>query len=108
MTLPSPSVRTVQLPISLTELMLMISEELQTRLVSRFDKVLLHAQALQVAHHDVLKSRVVAAETSIGKVDSTCDQDLFVDHNVRAFVAPGDWTFEPCASHYDTASAYLS
>ena len=84
-----------------------IVEELQTRLVSRFVKVLLHAQALQITHHDVLKGRVASAESALGKVDSVQDQDLFIDHNVRPFVAPTDWTFQPCSSHYDTASLFL-
>jgi formin-binding protein 1 len=79
-------------------------EELQTRLVNRFVKLLLHAQALQIAHYDVLKGRVASAETAIGAVDPARDQDLFIDHNVRPFVAPGDWAFEPCSGHYDKAS----
>lgn len=69
---------------------------------------MLHAQALQKMHHDVLKGRVTSAEMSIGEVDPVRDQDLFVDHNVRPFVAPGDWIFEPCSGHYDTVSASLS
>jgi hypothetical protein len=54
-----------------------------------------------MTHHDVLKGRVASAEAAIGEVDPVRDQDLFVEHNIRPFVAPGDWTFEPCASHYD-------
>jgi formin-binding protein 1 len=54
-----------------------------------------------MTHHDVLKGRVASAEAAIGEVDPVRDQDLFIEHNIRPFVTPGDWTFEPCASHYD-------
>lgn len=82
-------------------------EELQTRLVTKFVNVLLQAQTLQIRHHDMLKGRTTSAETSIGAVDPVRDQDLFIDHNIRPFMAPGDWTFEPCSTHYDTVSASL-
>lgn len=81
-----------------------ITEELQTRLVSRFVKILLHAHELYVSHQDVVKGRLVAAENAIQQVDPVRDQDLFVDHNIRPFVAPSDFVFEPCSSHYDTVS----
>jgi len=77
-------------------------QELQTHLVNRFVEVMLHAQALQITHHEVLKGRIVSTEVAIGEVDPVRDQDLFIDHNVRPFVKPGDWAFEPCSSHYDT------
>ena len=56
----------------------------------------------------MLKGRITSTETAIGEVDPVRDQDLFIDYNVRSFVAPGDWTFEPCVSHYDTVGVYLS
>lgn len=82
------------------------TEELQTRLVVRFAKVLLHAQDLQLSHQDTLKTRIVAAETALGAIDPTRDQDLFIEHNIRPFTAPADWTFEPASIHYDTASSF--
>ena len=32
------------------------------------------------------------------------DQELFIEHNLRPFDSPTDWTFEPCSSYYDTVS----
>ncbi|KAL0581179.1 Protein BZZ1 [Marasmius crinis-equi] len=78
------------------------SEVLQSRLVGRFTKVLLHAQALQLSHLDVLKGRLTGVEASLNHVDPPKDQDLFIDFNVRPFSAPPDWDFEPCHSFYDT------
>ncbi|KAJ6621842.1 hypothetical protein B0H10DRAFT_2162903 [Mycena sp. CBHHK59/15] len=51
-------------------------EILQSRLVTRFAKILTHAQALQLTHLDVLKTRLAGP--------------------------PSDWKFEPCVNHYDT------
>jgi hypothetical protein len=58
-----------------------------------------------MVHHDGFKDRVAAARDAIVKVDPGRDQDLFIDHNIRPFVVPGDWTFEPCSHHYDTVGA---
>jgi hypothetical protein len=80
-------------------------EILQTRLVERFTKILLHSQALQSSHLDALKSRLAAVETAFGDVNPSKDQDLFIEHNIRPFSAPSVWKFEPCAVHYDTASS---
>ncbi|KAF7985605.1 hypothetical protein HWV62_3913 [Athelia sp. TMB] len=77
-------------------------EELQTRLTARFTQVMLHAQQLQLQHQDGLKGRIAIVQTAVGQVNPVQDQDLFVDHNIRPFSAPADWTFEPCSSHYDT------
>uniref|UniRef100_A0A0W0G7Q7 Uncharacterized protein n=1 Tax=Moniliophthora roreri TaxID=221103 RepID=A0A0W0G7Q7_MONRR len=74
---------------------------LQARLVERFTKILLHAQALQLSHLDVLKGRLAALEASLGQVDPPKDQDLFIEFNIRPFSAPADWTFEPCHNFYD-------
>ncbi|KAI3616200.1 hypothetical protein WG66_014005 [Moniliophthora roreri] len=76
-------------------------ELLQARLVERFTKILLHAQALQLSHLDVLKGRLAALEASLGQVDPPKDQDLFIEFNIRPFSAPADWTFEPCHNFYD-------
>lgn len=63
--------------------------------------VLNHAQALTAGHLDSLKKRVGGVEQALGDVSAGKDQNLFIDFNIRPFVAPTDWTFEPCASHYD-------
>jgi hypothetical protein len=84
-------------------------EIIQRRLVERFTKILLHSQSLQLGHLDNLKSRINGVELALGKVDPAKDQDLFIEHNLRPFSVPGDWVFEPCATHYDTVgSFYLS
>jgi len=63
--------------------------------------ILGHAQALTSSHLDTLKKRVGVVEQALGDVSAGKDQNLFIDFNIRPFVAPADWTFEPCASHYD-------
>jgi len=70
--------------------------------VARFTKVLIHSQTLQIAHQDVLKDRLARVETVLGQVNPAQDQDIFIDHNIRSFSVPADWTFEPCPNHYDT------
>jgi hypothetical protein len=79
---------------------------LQRRLVERFTKILLHSQSLQLGHLEALKNRIRGVEAALGRVDSPKDQDLFIEHNIRPFTAPNDWTFEPCATHYDSASPF--
>ncbi|KAF9267293.1 hypothetical protein L218DRAFT_1060412 [Marasmius fiardii PR-910] len=78
------------------------SQVLQARLVERFTQVLIHAQALQIGHLDVLKGRLSGLETSFKQVDPARDQDLFIDLNIRPFTAPPDWVFEPCHNFYDS------
>ncbi|KAJ8523239.1 hypothetical protein ONZ45_g333 [Pleurotus djamor] len=78
-------------------------QELQTRLVDRFVKILLHSQALQQSHLDAVKSRLAVVEGALGGVNPTKDEGLFIEYNVRTFNVPGDWAFEPCTIHYDTA-----
>lgn len=75
---------------------------MQTHLVNRTISILIQAQALQFAHQDALKARIASTDRAIEGVDPVRDQDLFIDHNIRPFVAPADWTFEPCSGHYDT------
>ncbi|KAF8895149.1 hypothetical protein BD779DRAFT_1797047 [Infundibulicybe gibba] len=78
-------------------------QALQSRLTERFTKVLLHSQALQVNHLDILKARISSAENVLGQVNPARDQSLFIEYNIRQFTAPSDWKFEPCMNHYDTA-----
>ncbi|KAJ7095722.1 hypothetical protein B0H15DRAFT_826828 [Mycena belliarum] len=75
---------------------------LQGRLVRRFAANLSQAQALQMSHLDGLKDRLAGVAAALAQVDPARDQDLFIEYNVRAFAAPGDWKFEPCVHHYDT------
>ncbi|KAL1760436.1 hypothetical protein FB107DRAFT_203028 [Schizophyllum commune] len=75
---------------------------LLTRLVQRFSKILLHAQALESAHLDTLKGRVGAVEAAFNGVDTGADQQLFIEYNIRPFAAPPDFKFEPCTNYYDT------
>ncbi|KAG6827113.1 hypothetical protein H0H92_013157 [Tricholoma furcatifolium] len=72
------------------------------RLVERFAKILQHSQALQISHLDSLKNRINRVNAAFGAVDAAKDQNLFIDHNIRPFTAPDDWSFEPCPTHYDT------
>ncbi|KAF9778598.1 hypothetical protein BJ322DRAFT_1091523 [Thelephora terrestris] len=79
-----------------------LENRLQTGIIEKATKVLSHAQALTSNHLDTLKKRVGVVEQALGNISAEKDQNLFIDFNVRPFVAPADWTFEPCASHYDT------
>lgn len=72
-------------------------------MINRLAKVVVHAQALQISHLDVLKTRIVRTEDVLNLVNPRNDQDLFIEYNIRPFEAPGDWIFEPCAVHYDTS-----
>lgn len=77
-------------------------EVLQRRLLERAAKILLHGQILEDEHLDTLKSRIVFVKEKLEQVDIARDQDLFIDHNIRPFIAPDEWAFEPCPNHYDT------
>ncbi|KAI0287946.1 hypothetical protein BC826DRAFT_1168600 [Russula brevipes] len=79
-----------------------VSQHLQSNYITNVATVLRHAQALQLTHYDTLKNQVSAVDASISSVDPKKDQELFIEHNLRPFGAPADWTFEPCAIHYDT------
>ena len=76
-------------------------EQLQTGIIDRAVGILSHAQTLTSSHLDTLKKRVGAVERALGEVSAGKDQNLFIDFNVRPFVAPADWAFEPCINHYD-------
>ncbi|THH27874.1 hypothetical protein EUX98_g6316 [Antrodiella citrinella] len=77
-------------------------QELQTDLLIKFTKIMVHAQALESSHLDNLKSRVAAAETAFNAIAPLQDQNIFIDHNIRSFFAPPDFVFEPCGVYYDT------
>lgn len=82
------------------------AERLQEHIVQKYISVLHHAQALQITHYDVLRTLVTAADTALTEVDAQKDQAMFIDYNIRPFSMPTDWTFEPCASHYDTVYSF--
>ncbi|KAJ6585189.1 hypothetical protein B0H19DRAFT_1108684 [Mycena capillaripes] len=75
---------------------------IQSRLVTRFTKILSHSIALHMSHLDALKTRQAGVEAVLEQVDPSRDQDIFIEHNIRPFNAPNDWKFEPCVNHYDT------
>jgi len=80
------------------------TEVLQRRLVDRFVRVLLRSQQLTSNNLDCLKSRIAGVSSKLAQVNTIKDQELFIDYNIRTFVAPEDWKFEPCSFHYDTVS----
>ncbi|KAF8558331.1 hypothetical protein OG21DRAFT_1475027 [Imleria badia] len=82
-------------------------QELQTRLVENCTNVLLQAQTIQVSHQEVLKDRLASVTVALDGIQPHKDQNLFVDLNIRPFTLPGDWSFEPCTSHYDTGEICL-
>jgi formin-binding protein 1 len=58
----------------------------------------------QFNHYDALRNQVSVVDTAISSVDPKKDQELFIEHNLRPFDSPTDWTFEPCSRYYDTVS----
>lgn len=82
-------------------------QTLHTQLMSSLVAILSAAQRLHNSHSTALQSRAASVDAALQAVDATADQDLFIDHNIRPFGSPGDWTFEPCATHYDTGEMSL-
>ena len=78
------------------------TELLHTQLVTRLAAIVVQAQTLDNHYLDALKSHVSQTESSFREVNPTKDQEIFIDHNITQFAAPNDWSFEPCATHYDT------
>lgn len=74
---------------------------LQDRLVHRLTQILLQAQALQLNNLELLKGRLMEVEKCLSGVDTSRDQELFIEYNIRPFSAPKDWKFEPCPNFYD-------
>ncbi|CCM05936.1 uncharacterized protein FIBRA_08175 [Fibroporia radiculosa] len=77
-------------------------QTLHSQLITKLACIMLQAQALQKNHLDTLSGHIAAAEGKIGAISPRADQDLFIEHNIRAFMLPPDWSFEPCATHYDS------
>ncbi|KAI0270983.1 hypothetical protein BGY98DRAFT_1100477 [Russula aff. rugulosa BPL654] len=78
-------------------------QHFQSKYIINVAAVLHLAQELQSSHYDSLKSQVSVVDAAISSVDPKKDQELFIEHNLRPFDSPTDWTFEPCTRHYDTA-----
>lgn len=81
-----------------------LEDELQiihAQAVQGLVSVLAHAQGLQLNHHDIIKSRLSAVENKLRAIDTSKDQDIFIEYNIRPFSPPKDWKFEPCATFYD-------
>jgi len=76
-------------------------QTLQTQLLNKFVFIMMQAQALQKNHLEALRLHITATEGRLQAVNPQWDQNLFIEHNIRAFMLPGDWSFEPCATHYD-------
>lgn len=78
-------------------------QHLQSNYITNVVTVLQHAQALQLSHQDALKNQASVVVVALTEINSKKDQALFIEHNLRPFDSPTDWSFEPCAAHYDTA-----
>ncbi|KAI9443492.1 hypothetical protein H4582DRAFT_2072520 [Lactarius indigo] len=78
-------------------------QHLQSNYITNVVTVLQHAQALQLSHHDALKNQASVVGVALTEINSKKDQAVFIEHNLRPFASPTDWSFEPCASRYDTA-----
>ncbi|TFK23395.1 hypothetical protein FA15DRAFT_670509 [Coprinopsis marcescibilis] len=77
-------------------------QSIQTRLVQRLAKILIHCQSIQLQHLDAIKSRVASVQAKFNAVNTLKDQELYISHNIRPFSEPLNWKFEPCTGHYDT------
>ncbi|KAH9168432.1 hypothetical protein EDB89DRAFT_2073863 [Lactarius sanguifluus] len=78
-------------------------QHIQSNYITNVVTVLQHAQALQLSHHDALKNQASVVGVALTEINFKKDQAVFIEHNLRPFASPTDWSFEPCASHYDTA-----
>lgn len=79
-------------------------ERLQRHLVERFIKILQNSQHLELNSIDGQKTCIENLNGKLNEVDAAADQELFINLNIRTFVAPEDWKFEPSPIHYDTVS----
>ncbi|KDQ20989.1 hypothetical protein BOTBODRAFT_27000 [Botryobasidium botryosum FD-172 SS1] len=55
-----------------------------------------------LAHYAKL-SQISDLQAALGAVNERKDQELYINHNRRAFTVPSDLAFEPCPGFYDTA-----
>ncbi|KAI0373757.1 hypothetical protein BV20DRAFT_962334 [Pilatotrama ljubarskyi] len=76
-------------------------QDLQSRLLTGFVRILKDAQDIQLKHLDAVRSHLTDTQAALDAVSPQADQDLFIDYNVAPFAPPADWTFEPSAVHYD-------
>jgi len=66
--------------------------------------VLQHSQQLELNSLDSHNTRIGSVNAKLNEVDISEDQELFMDLNIRTFVIPADWKFEPSPIHYDSVS----
>jgi hypothetical protein len=83
------------------------TERLQCHLVERFVKVLQYSHQLELNSLDGQKTRIENLNSKLNEVDIAEDQETFINLNLRTFVVPDDWKFEPSPLHYDSVSASL-
>ncbi|KAF9046761.1 hypothetical protein BJ165DRAFT_1345726, partial [Panaeolus papilionaceus] len=74
----------------------------QSLLVRRFSRLLVHGQDLELRNLDAIKTRITEVKGKFNDIDVAQDQVCFINHNIRNFTSPDDWKFEPCSIHYDT------
>lgn len=82
-------------------------QHIQSNYITNVVTVLQHAQALQLSHHDALKNQASVVGVALAEINCKKDQAVFIEHNLRPFASPTDWSFEPCASHDDTADVIV-
>ncbi|KIP02892.1 hypothetical protein PHLGIDRAFT_271826 [Phlebiopsis gigantea 11061_1 CR5-6] len=75
---------------------------LHTQLLTRLASIVVQAQTLENHYLDAQKSHVSQTEAAFRDLNPTNDLAILIDHNISQFSAPTDWSFEPCATHYDT------
>ena len=69
--------------------------------------MLQHSQQLELNSLSSHRTRVENVNAKLNGVDISEDQELFMDLNVRTFVVPADWKFEPSPIHYDSVGIAL-
>ncbi|KAH9948829.1 hypothetical protein B0H21DRAFT_731329 [Amylocystis lapponica] len=77
-------------------------QDLQSQLLTTTVSIMLHAQEIHKGHLEALKAHITAAESMLGAVSPSKDQDLFIEYNIKPFTLPQDWSFEPNMIHYDS------
>ncbi|KZO97097.1 hypothetical protein CALVIDRAFT_92966 [Calocera viscosa TUFC12733] len=82
-------------------------QDLQTSLTTRLTAILNGCTLLHLAHIQRITTHQAANKKALESVNPANDQNLFIQYNQRPFSLPADWSFEPCASHYDTSDVSL-
>ncbi|KZT55457.1 hypothetical protein CALCODRAFT_351963 [Calocera cornea HHB12733] len=82
-------------------------QDLQTSLTTRLTSILSGCTMLHLAHIQRITTHQASNKKALESVNPANDQNLFIQYNQRPFTLPADWSFEPCAAHYDTAEVSL-